>query len=362
MILVSKNIEAYDELLAVIGFFQGLDIFQKNYFSKMFMLWDEVRDARTLVDKSGVDPNAIGEAQVILSRVSSAVVLMNELLQFMQTAVNNITYEFQEMQPLSPEQEELTHFVQLRDTLKKATTRIEDASLIVSGLKDEIDGVNGLINTLSERQMRQMNEALKDSIQSMDEMTRSSERTGVALNILEVVLTGAIAFDILMLFVGQYEFAGLADWITSSVGTIVLWSTLAISLFFLTGYGILRLIRHLENKSEPNLRVSLKFGLPFDSEYFKTYIASKPVKQQTMTIRSGSRIHEYTWDNEDSDKWHGNDASITIYVDLAHTMLLSMTVNIDSPKNISTREASQIIMTELIDAGVVPKETQHLLD
>ncbi|HUX98896.1 MAG TPA: hypothetical protein VMV49_05040 [Candidatus Deferrimicrobium sp.] len=359
MILVSKNIEAYDELIAVIGFFQGLDIFQKNYFSKMFMLWDEVRDARTLVDKSGVDPNAIGEAQVILSRVSSAVVLMNELLQFMQTAVNNITYEFQDMQPLSDEQEELAHFVQLRDTLKKATTRIEDASLIVAGLKDEIDGVNGLINTLSERQMRQMNEALKDSIQSMDDMTRSSERTGVALNILEVVLTGAIAFDIIMLFVGQYEWDPLKLWVQ---GHIFIWASIAISLFFLTGYGILRLIRHLEKRSEPNLRVSLKFGIPFLSEKFKAYIASKPVKQQTMTIRSGSRIHEYTWDDEDSDKWQGNDASISMYVDLAHTMLLSMTVNIDSPKEISTRDASQIIMNELIDAGVVPKETQHLLD
>ncbi|NVM53970.1 MAG: hypothetical protein HWN66_09745 [Candidatus Helarchaeota archaeon] len=362
LILISNQLEPYEELLAIIGFFQGLDIFQKNYFSKMFMLWDEVRDARAFVDKSGIDPNAIGEAQVILSRVSAAVVLMTELLQFMQTAVNNITYEFQEIQPLGEIQEEMVEFVQLRDTVKKATTRIEDARLIVEGLKDEIQGVNGMITTLSERQMRQMNEALKDSIASMDEMTRSSERTGVALNILEVVLSGAIAFDILLLFVGQYEWPLLKTWIEGSNLNLLIWATVGITLFFITGWGILKLIKHLEEKSEPNLRVSLKIGSPYNVEKLTEYIESKPVKQQQMVVRAGSRVHEYSWDDDDTSKWLGNEVSISMYIDQMHNMLLAINVNIDSPSKISTKQASKILITELINAGVVSKESENILN
>ena len=354
LILVSKNLTQYEEILAIIGFFQGLDIFQRNYFSKMFMLWDEVKDARHLIDKAGVDPNAIGEAQIILSRVSASVVLMTELLQFMQAAINNISYEFQELQPLNEAQEELSEVVQLRDTLKKATIRIEDAGLIVKGLKDEIEGVNGIIATLSERQMRQMNESLKDSITSMDEMTRSNERTGVALNVLQVVLSGSIAFSVLSLFVGQYEWKDLSGLITSSALSVTLWACLAMGLFFLTGFGILRLIRRLEEKAEPNLRVSLKLGAIYDTKNFEKYIASKPIKQQKVTTRVGTSIHEYTWD-DDSEKWLGNEGSIVFYVDTTNQILLSATVNIDAPKNITTKEASQILVKELIDASVVPK-------
>ncbi len=364
MILIARQLELYEELLAIIGFFQGLDIFQKNYFSKMFMLWDEVRDARILVDKSGIDPNAIGEAQQILSRVSAAVVLMTELLEFMQTAVNLVTDEFDQLEPLNEAQEELTEFIQLRDTVKKASTRIEDAALIVRGLKDEIAGVNGLITTLSERQMRQMNEALKDSITSMDEMTRSSERTGVALNILEVVLTGAIAFDILLLFVGQYEWSTLSEWIAGStfgIPNVLFWSLAAIVLFFCTGWGILRLIRHLEEKSEPNLRVSLKVGALYDVENFANYIAKKPIKQQQMIVRSGSRIHEYTWDDDDKDKWVGNEVTISLYMDLEHHMFLSANVNVDSPKHISTAQVSEIILSELVKAGIMTEEMKKSL-
>lgn len=369
LILVARDLAVYEELLAIIGFFQGLDIFQKNYFSKMFMLWDEVRDARVLIDRSGIDPNAIGEAQVILSRVSSAVVLMNELLQFMQTAVNIVYGEFRDLEPLSALQEELTDFIQLRDTLEKATTRIEDARLIVEGLKDEIDGVNGMITTLSERQMRQMNEALKDSIASMDEMTRSSERTGVALNILEVVLTGAIAFDILLLFVGQYEWESLANWIVNKapfenpwlgIPHVIWWSLAAISLFLATGWGILRLIKYLEDKSEPNLRVALKLGALYDKDNFAKYISTKPVKQQQLIIRAGSRIQEYNWD--DDDKWLGNEAGISIYLDVENSMLLSVNVNIDSPNDITTNQTSSIMVNELVSAGIISKESLKILD
>ncbi|MHA1263958.1 MAG: hypothetical protein ACTSRS_01885 [Candidatus Helarchaeota archaeon] len=365
LILISNTLEDYEELLAIIGFFQGLDIFQKNYFSKMFMLWDEVRDARALVDRSGIDPNAIGEAQVILSRVSAAVVLMNELLQFMQAAVNNITYEFQELQPLSDNLEELVQFVQLRDTVKKATTRIEDARLIVEGLKDEIAGVNGMITTLSERQMRQMNEALKDSITSMDEMTRSSERTGVALNILEVVLTGAIAFDVLLLFVGDYAWDSLANWIgsgsTLGIPNAVLWALLAITLFLITGWGILKLIRHLEERSEPNLRVAIKIGATYNPEKLTEYLKDKKVKQQQMIVRLDSRIHEYTWDDEDTSKWKNNEVTITLYLDVENRMFLSANVNIDSPSNITTDEVFNTMLDELSKAELITKEVKQRL-
>ncbi len=355
LLLITKNLDQYEEILAIIGFFQGLDIFQRNYFSKMFMLWDEVRDARDLVDKVA-DPNAIGEAQVILSRVSAAVVLMAELLQFMQAAFTNISFEFQELQPLNEAQEELAEFVQLRDSLKKATTRIEDASLIVKGLKDEIEGVHGLIASLSERQMRQMNEALKDSITSMDEMTRSSERTGVALNVLQIVLSGSVAFSVLALFVGEYKWVPLADWLSEgSVWDILIWVGLSMGFFFLTGFGILKLIKRLEAKSEPNLRAVLKLGAIYHPENFEKYIASKSIKHQRRTSRIGHTILEYTWDDHDSAKWLGNEANVIFYVDMTNHIILSVTVNIDSPKAITTKETSEIMLTELVNAGVVPK-------
>lgn len=354
LILLSNSPEQYEELLSIVGFFQGLDVFQKNYFSKMFMLWDEVRDARNMLDRSGFDPNAIGEAQAILSRISAGVVLMNELLEFMETAVENISKEFKSLQ-LTSSQQELMEFVDLGDTVAKASIRVKDAALIVAGLKDEIQGVNGLVATLSERQMRQMNEALKDSITSMDEMTRSSERTGVALNILEVVLTGAIAFDVLTLFLGDWPgnsdafgaWAASNPWIASLV---------AVTAFLLTGYGILRLIKYLEAKSEPNLRVALKLGALYDITKFDEYVASIDVKQEQETFRLGNRIHEYIWDDDDSKKWLGNEAGISMHVDVTNRIILSIYVNIDSPKKITTKQASDIMLNELVGSGVISED------
>jgi hypothetical protein len=355
LVLISSDVEDYEEILSIIGFYQGLDVFQKNYFSKMFMLWDEVGDARNKLDESGHNPNALGEAQSILSRVSAAVVLMNELLQFMDTAVDGVMTEYEKIQPLTPKQLELIEFIDLTDTIEKAKTRIKDAALIVAGLKDEIQGVNGLIATLSERQMRQMNEALKDSITSMDEMTRASERTGVALNILEVVLTGAIAFDVLILFIGDWP-GNSESYLAWATEHPIVMSLIAITAFLLTGYGILKLISHLEAKSEPNIRVALKLGAIFKPENFKAYVESLDITQEQETIRLGSRIHEYIWDDDDTDKWLGNEVGISMYVDITNKILLAINVNIDAPHNITTDQASSIMLKELLEAGVITED------
>lgn len=76
-----------------------------------------------------------------------------------------------------------------------------------------------------------------------------------------------------------------------------------------------------------------------------------------MTTRVGLSIQEYTWDDDDSKKWLGNEANLVFYVDTTNHIILSITVNIDAPKNIVTKEASQIMIKELMDEGIIPKNT-----
>jgi hypothetical protein len=196
----------------------------------------------------------------------------------------------------------------------------------------------------------------------MDEMTRSSERTGVALNVLQIVLSGSVAFSVLALFVGQYNWLPLSEWLSEGpVWNVLIWVSLSMGFFFLTGFGILKLIKRLEAKSEPNLRAVLKLGAIYNPEKFEKYLASKPLKHQRQTSRIGHTIMEYTWDDDDSAKWVGNEANIIFYVDTTNHIVLSITVNIDSPNAITTKEASEIILTELINAGVIPKSILQLI-
>jgi len=122
------------------------------------------------------------------------------------------------------------------------------------------------------------------------------------------------------------------------------------------------LIKYLEEKAEPNLRATLKLGALYDVEKFNAYISSKPVKQQQLIIRSGSRIQEYNWDDDDSKKWLGNEVGISIYLDVENRMLLSIAINVDSPNDVSTQQISEIMVNELVSAGIISKESLKILD
>ncbi len=339
MILISQNPEKYEELISIMAFYFGLDIFQKNYFDKMFMLWDDLNRARQLIDICDVDPTSTGTAKSILSQVSASVVLMNELLSFMQKSVEKMNQEWDQFERTDPDIQELIKVINLDDFVDKALVRIDDARMVVSGLIEEINGINGLINSMAEKQMTRMNETLKDSIASMDEMNRSSNRTGVALNILEVILAGSIAFDILLLMIGDYSIQFFANWVQEN---IAIWLTICIATFLLVGIGLWKTIKYMERRAEPNLRTKINISKKYNKENFKSFLASKEIITRESQLIGENMIEEFTWDEKDK-KWHGNNVRIKLRADTNNSYILSAIINIDKPKHINARQVSSIM-------------------
>lgn len=342
-ILISKTPEKYEDLISILAFYSGFDIFQKNYFAKMFMLWDQVRDARYSIERGDVDPNAINQAKNILTNVSAAVVLMNELLNFMRKSVENMNTEWTKLDKSIPEFKEIIQIIELEDFVNKALIRIDDAHLVVSGLTEEIGGINGLINSLTEKQMNRVNEALRDSIASLDEVTRGTERTGVALNVLEVVLSGSIAFDVLaVLWLNQ----PLVDLLG-----VYAWTAISLAAFFAVGFGLWYGMKWLEKKSEPNLRVKISINKP-SKENYKAFIAKQEIVTRETQILDSNFIESFQWE-EDDTKWLGNEIRLKLRVDTTNGFILDAVVNIDKPKNITSKQVSSIINQYLKEENVI---------
>jgi len=342
-ILISKNPEKYEDLISILAFYSGFDIFQKNYFAKMFMLWDQVRDARHSIERGDMDPNAISKAKNILTSVSAAVVLMNELLNFMRKSVENMNTEWVKLDKSIPEFQEIIEIIELEDFVNKALTRIDDAHLVVSGLTEEIGGIGGLINSLTEKQMNRVNEALRDSIASLDEVTRGTERTGVALNVLEVVLSGSIAFDVLGVLWLSTDLLASMD--------IYVWTAISIAAFFAVGAGLWSMMKWLEKKNEPNLRVKISIKRPCADGY-KEFIEKQEIITRETQILDSNFVESFMWEDHD-ERWLGNEIKLKLRVDTTNNFVLDAVINIDKPKNITSKQVTAILLKYLKDEKVI---------
>ena len=350
MIIVSPNSAKFEDLINILGFYYGLDIFMKNYFAKMFMLWDELKEVRILLDKADVDPNAINEGKSLLSRTSASVVLMKELLSFMKHSVNYMNTEAKELNLSDPEIREMAEVCDLDQIVDKAFDRVDDANLVVSGLVEESHGITGLINSLAEKQMSRMNETLNDSIESMDEMTRTSERTGVALHILEVLLAGAIAFDFLMFFSGEYIVDGIVNWVEQN---IFIWVAIGITGFVAIGYGLWRIVKWLEIRSEPNMRTRIHISKPYDNTRLYNFLKNKRIVTSDSLVLKDNIIQEYSWD-EDDKKWLGNKVRIQLKIDADNQFIYTAHVECNAPnKKIDIERLEAILMSYLREEEII---------
>ncbi len=349
LIICSPDYEKYEEILSVMGFYLSLDSFQKNYFAKMFVLWDELNETRKLINASETDPTAINTVKLIISRVSASVVLMNELLSFMQKSIENMNHEYLELDKSHPDVQELIEMIEFDDVVAKALIRIEDARLIVSGLNEEINGVHGLINSMAEKQMTKMNDTLKDSIASMDEMNRVSDRTGIALDILEVILAGSIGFDVLYFLSGEYQIQGIISWVQSN---IILWMLIGIMLFGLIGFGLFKVIKFVKERSEPNMRLHIKITKKFNMYKLKNYLDKHKVIMRESQVDADSEYIEFTW-YEEGVKWLNNRIKIKMKLDSNNNYINSILLNIGSPNKISMKQLKAIMIKTLIDEEIV---------
>ncbi|NHI93703.1 MAG: hypothetical protein EAX96_14550 [Candidatus Lokiarchaeota archaeon] len=350
LIIISENPERFEDLINILGFYYGLDIFMKNYFAKMFMLWDELKEVRILLDKADVDPNAISEGKSLLSSVSASVVLMKELLSFMKHSVNFMDLEAKMLDLKDPTIREMADVCNLDEIVSKASDRVDDAGLVVSGLVEESHGITGLINSLAEKQMSRMNETLNDSIESMDEMSRTSERTGVALHILEVLLAGAIAFDFMTFFAGEYVIRWVVDWVAQN---IFIWTAIGITGFIAIGYSLWRVVKWLEVKSEPNMRTRIHVRQAYNNENLYNFLLKKKIITSDSLVLKDNIIQEFTWDEEDK-KWLGNKVRIQIKIDADNQFIYNANVEVNTPnKNITIDSLQAILMSYLTEEKII---------
>jgi len=109
-------------------------------------------------------------------------------------------------------------------------------------------------------------------------------------------------------------------------------------------------IKHLEKKSEPNLRVKINIGKPY-TEKFEQFINNRKIITRDTFVNE-SIIEEFTWE-EDDKKWLGNEVRIKLRADTENHFIHNVLVNIDKPKNITSRQITNIVLKYLKDEQLI---------
>ena len=203
IIFVSNHPEKYGKVLSFYSFIRSLQIFQSVFFNRLRRMWDQIKDLRT--DILNIDnEEAVGIMEQELSELGADIVLIEEVMGFMRTGVNDMHNIWSKhSDSIDTSNKLLTEKLEIEREIRVSNDKIDDMEMVSKGLVDEIQGLRDMVNTLAEKRMREVSKLMSNNVQQGSDAqmalaanVKASRYSGAALKILSLISAGALGMKI----------------------------------------------------------------------------------------------------------------------------------------------------------------------
>lgn len=357
-ILVTRTPEKYEQMISDFLFVMDVEIFLNNFFARLFLMNDELKDIQKIIKNCEADPNAVSTVQQMLSRTSGDAILMEEVRGYLNESVALFQQKLADRYDRFPEEmQEILQSFRIPEMANGLLIRIQDIQKIIKGTQEYLQGLSQIIEVISERQMRRIQEALSNNTRSLEDMTKTNERSGMSLRILEIILAGSLAFSIMDHLTGSWEISvnhsfrqslqTLLDipgmWLLCSIG---LWGVMALAIYLFMNW--------LEDVNTKALATRLKLDVLCDIAALQAYLKSKDVITHDADVLNISHLIKVSWEEKNKSHWLGNQPKIELIYDEKNGFLLSVLLDITRPtRSATSHKIQEIFLEDLRKAGVI---------
>lgn len=202
ILLAGKGCKSHEKILVSYLSLMGRELFLDNFFHRIFSLQDTLTTTRVLINNYEKDPNSLPKIRKLLSDASKDVILLSEILSYCKESIDSLKL------PEKPKDEagqKLFKIFDMEKRYKDFIQRVTDLGKNIKGAKHEIDGLREMTEVVSETQMFRVQEALQANTKNLEEVFRANERASSSLEVLQFILAGTLAFQILDRITGGWS-------------------------------------------------------------------------------------------------------------------------------------------------------------
>jgi hypothetical protein len=392
-----------EEAMSTWMFLNAAAVFLENLYHRLFSINSNVIEIQNMLEDLERNPNSIEIAQEMLVTNSSEISFIDEIITILEAAVERqeshysaflgtwkdaTRHHLADGSEGSQREADNLDFGQIMGITKmcdNTNARIDDMKNTVNGTNMRLKGLRDNVNATSERRMHQVQMELQENSRTLEDITRTNERTGSSLQILELILAAALAFELLGMTVGEWsaeshlEEAGAWVYLTQpgvmlAIATIG-WLFLALLL--------IRKVKGSEKEARQYLSCRITYNTPCNTEKMTKLIEKKRARAKLIDLDgdvrfSGERI-KTSWKSTDP-KWRfpyqttfrewmfrkEKETEVTLVYDSWNGFLLYALVEVPSPPfEMTIDDLERILSEELVEAGVMKEgivAKRHSLD
>jgi len=362
VLVAGPNSRHHEPLLCAYLQFVSMDIFVRNYFSRMFIVGDAMKTTQHKIEENEKDPNSIHKIRAMISKISKEIILMEEILGYLAEALDTIF-----VPPEPPEQagRALYERLQIHDLKGQVSRRVKDLQKNMNGAQHDLEVLREMSLIVSETRAYNLNASINYNTRNLCQLQEANDRAASSLEIMQVVLAGSLSFDILDRITGDWTVIN-TEWMRAFVEpmlktTPAIWFIFNMAFWFLLGFALIKFMRWLNWRSQGVITLRMRMMKKINVENLSKFLHVKNISQEDRDYDKVTDIVQVVFEADDKRDWGGARPVITLEYEELNGYMLNMTLAYNrrhAKKNLvfNARELKAKLMDELKAAEVFEEE------
>lgn len=363
LVLAGPTASQYEELLLDALAVTSREVFINELFHRTFAVGETLQEIRRTMDTYESNPNSIPLIRQLLSNTFKDTIHLQELLAYLEESAE-VLMDRASADRSGSAYEELSRLLGLANRRSVLRNRIADLKKNCLGTASELEGLRSMTDVISEALMFRLQEAMQANTKNLEDVFRSNERASSSLEVMQVILSGTLAFELLDRLTGEWSVTDQTwaqeyivkplmhkpgVWFMINLG---MWAAIALMLMFL--------MKHLTDRAVGVLSLRIRINRRIDVRALYAWLASKDVGQEDVEREGQMNRSKVEWmEQPDEAKWLASPPKIQIVFDAVHEYLLNAFIQVSkSTKHLTVEQLREEFDAELERAGVYVEDRE----
>ncbi|TYZ60327.1 hypothetical protein PybrP1_010820, partial [[Pythium] brassicae (nom. inval.)] len=328
LLIAGPNSRHHEPLLCSFLQYEAMNLFTQNFFARMFVVVDDMKQVRRLIETAAKDPNRLREIRNRLAALSKEVIMLEETLLYLKESLDEAIV------PAEPPEQagrSLYERLQLGVLANQLKRRVRDLHKNMTGARHELGVLNEMAAIVSSERDFQQNEAIRMHTRSLCELQEINERAASTLLLLQVLLCGSLAFQILDRVTGTWSVID-TDWMKDFLEVMMyanpgLWFFFSMLVWGIVGAAMLYALRLLGFRSQGVITIKVERKEPIHLKHLAAFLRVKVLQDETHQYENGVKIAKVVWTELDKKEWGGTPPTIELEYDEENAFMLRMAIS-----------------------------------
>ena len=309
----------HEALLLAYLSLKSRESFMLNFFNRLFIIDDHMKDFRRQVEQFQSDPNNIPRIRAGLNEVYEDIVQLEEIVFYLNQSLEETVLTLEKRPgPHNAEALRLLHVLHIDSIESSLKNRVQDCSKQIQAAKDEVGYLQSQLTNCSKLMLSQVQQTTRNMYKGANEQIKQNDAQSVTLDVMQMIFVGGVSFALIDRLTGEWTILDTPWGKASILYPLILpgqmwWLLISIVIWAIGSYTVMQLLKFKKEKLLGLVGIRFELMRPVDLKNFNDWMKKKKLLEECIEASESSMTVRYVYE-ESGEIWEGYSPRIEVVV------------------------------------------------